>query len=345
MIRQALRLALAVLPLGAAAAHAGMLRGVNLSGAELGTGALPGRAGTDYVYPDAATLRYFAGAGMNVVRLPVLWERLQPSLGGALDSAETGRVDTVVAEAQKLHLRVIVDVHDYGLYRGQKIGGAAVPAAAFADFWAAMARHFDAQNAGGSVIFGLMNEPHDIAAQDWAASQQAAIDAIRATGSRNLVLVSGVGWDGAHNFTTGDGYGLANAQALQNLHDPADNTAIEVHQYLDGNFSGTSADCMAPDAARATLAPVTEWLRAQHRRGFLGEFAAAKSPSCLASLNALLGVLDAHPDVWLGWTYWAAGPWWGDYMFSVQPRDGADAPQMAVLRRHLPTPAGAGVAP
>ena len=30
-------------------------------------------------------------------------------------------------------------------------------------------------------------------------------------------------------------------------------------------------------------------------------------------------------------TYWAGGPWWGDYMFSIEPQNGIDKPQMAIL--------------
>src|SRR6187402_3374180 len=53
-------------------------RGVNLSGAEYGD--RNGAADTNYVYPAEATVHYFAGKGMNVIRLPFLWERLQPVL-------------------------------------------------------------------------------------------------------------------------------------------------------------------------------------------------------------------------------------------------------------------------
>ncbi len=90
---------------------------------------------------------------------------------------------------------------------------------------------------------------------------------------------------------------------------------------------------MPPDAAARVLAPVTDWLRAGGRRGFLGEVGAAATPQCLASLAALLDTVNANPDAWSGWAYWAGGPWWGEYMFSVEPKDGRERPQMAVLRR------------
>ena len=72
------------------------------------------------------------------------------------------------------------------------------------------------------------------------------------------------------------------------------------------------------------------------KRGFLGEFGARTSATCLAALDDMLAHVHANSDVWLGWTYWAAGPWWpSDYFTSLEPRNGADAPQMTPLARHL----------
>jgi hypothetical protein len=42
----------------------------------------------------------------------------------------------------------------------------------------------------------------------------------------------------------------------------------------------------------------------------------------------------------MGGTYWAAGPWWGNYPLSVEPRNGQDRPQMAVLLKFAAPAAG-----
>jgi endoglucanase len=305
------------------------LVGVNLSGPELNPGAVPGKEGTDYIYPDAATMRHFAALGATCVRLPVLWERLQPALNHALAKAELARVDDAIAAARANGLRLILDLHNYGRWRGAMVGDGVSPAA-FAQFWLRLAKHVNSLPGGGATVFGLMNEPHDIAAGPWEAAEQSAIDAIRRAGAKNLILASGTDWDGAHSVLT-DG----NAASLQSLHDPDGALAIELHQYLDADSSGTSVDCVTPRDAAARLQPATDWLRTRHLHGFLGEFAASAKPSCLASLDALLSVLDRNRDVWIGWTDWAAGPWWGNYMFSVQPKDGKDAPQTGILVRHM----------
>ena len=51
--------------------------GVNLSGAEFGQNILPGTYGTQYTYPTTAEVDYYKGKGMNMIRLPFRWERLQ----------------------------------------------------------------------------------------------------------------------------------------------------------------------------------------------------------------------------------------------------------------------------
>ena len=57
--------------------------------------------------------------------------------------------------------------------------------------------------------------------------------------------------------------------------------------------------------------------------------------NCLHGLDILLTHLHANSDVWMGWTYWAAGAWWGTrYPMSVQPIDGP-RPQAAILHKYI----------
>ena len=48
--------------------------------------------------------------------------------------------------------------------------------------------------------------------------------------------------------------------------------------------------------------------------------------------------MDINGDVWRGWTYWAAGPFW-DKTITLEPRNGQDARQIAILQPYLPRPA------
>jgi endoglucanase len=114
--------------------------------------------------------------------------------------------------------------------------------------------------------------------------------------------------------------------------------AFEVHQYFDRDYSGTSPTCQSDTIGIEKLKPFTQWLRENKHRGFLGEFGAADNPVCLAALDNTLEHVAANSDVWIGWTYWAAGAWWGDYMFSVHPSPKGEKGQMKILMRHARSP-------
>jgi endoglucanase len=201
------------------------------------------------------------------------------------------------------------------------------PAEAFASFWRRFALRF---RSTPSVIYGLQNEPHDQDPVALASLSNAAIAAIRAAGCTQLILAPGIGWSGAHSWLT-----RGNGAAMLAVRDPLNNFAFDAHQYLDADNSGTHAQCSA-GAGASRLRAFTDWARRSGRKGFLGEFGAAPGRECLAELDALLSYLSANSDVWLGWTYWAGGPWWGaNYPLSIEPQNGGDRPQMTILRRHF----------
>jgi endoglucanase len=307
--------------------------GVNLAGAEFKSSIKPGTLYKDYTYPSESDYAYYASKGMNVIRLPFLWERLQPQANGTLDPQQLSQLRTAVTRAKAQNLRVVLDVHNYAKYNGKRIGTAETPVAVFVDFWSKLAAEFKDDDA---VIFGLMNEPNGIDANEWAAAAQAGLNAIRATGARNnLVLVPGTAYSGAHSWSSTGYGGTSNGEALLAITDPADRIAFEAHQYLDADYSGTSDQCQSEQIGAQKLQVFTDWLRRHHKQGFLGEFAAGSDPVCLAALDSMLEHIQANADVWLGWTYWAGGGWWNlSYPFNVQPdKEGNEKPQMTVLSK------------
>ncbi len=306
------------------------LPGVNLAGAEFGNN-IPGTPGTDYEYPTHAEVDYFVGKGLTTFRIPFRWERLQRELNGAFDPAELARLQDIVGYATGKGAYVIVDPHNYARYNNNVVGTGGLPDAALADLW----RRLAALYAGNDhVIFGLMNEPNSMPTEQWLSAANAAIAAIRAAGAPNLVLVPGNAWTGAHSWEE-TWYGSANAVVMLGVVDPMNRYAYEAHQYLDGDQSGTSPTCTSATAGSERLAAFTSWLIANHKRGFLGEFGGGRNATCYAALDDMLAHVDAHRDVWLGFTYWAAGPRWGNYDFTLEPTGGVDAPQLASITPHV----------
>lgn len=321
--------------------------GTNLSGAEFGTN-WPGTYNTDYTYPTQAEVNYFVGKGMNTFRLPVRWERLQPTLNGAINTAELNRLNSFITYATSKGANVILDPHNFARYYppsgnyqsdpNSVIGSPAVPYAAFGDFWSRMANQYKSNS---KVIFNLMNEPNAMPTENWVTASNTAIAAIRTAGASNLILVPGNGYTGAWTWSN-NWYGTPNATAMLNIVDPGNNYAFDVHQYMDIDGSGTSATITGNDPMTGVnrISGFTQWLKANNKRGFLGEFAVAASTIGNGStqvgdelLNNMLGYMQNNGDVWMGWTWWSAGPWWpADYMFYLDPAGNVDKPQMGSLQ-------------
>jgi len=318
-----------------------MVRGANISGGDFGT--VPGTYGIDYTYPTKAEIDYYADRGVNVLRLPFNWERVQHDLHGGLDSAGDGtadfeRIQQVVKWITDRGMIAVLDPHDYGGRNvdgmPRKVGSAELPASALADLWVRLAHAFKGNE---RVWFGLMNEPMDIPAAAWRAIAQSVTNAIRATGARNRLLVPGTAYSGAHSWVSS-----GNAAQMATFVDPADNFAFDVHQYLDADSSGKSGTCIQ-GASASRLDPFIEWAKAAPgRKGFLGEFAAgdpsiAGQEQCAAELAALLGAAE-NSGVFIGWTAWGGGAWWEpSYIFRLEPNDlsGPDTNYMQMLMPYL----------
>ncbi|MDD3277007.1 MAG: cellulase family glycosylhydrolase, partial [Kiritimatiellales bacterium] len=112
--------------------------GVNLAGAEFG--------GYAFWPTEAAQWAYYHSKGLNLMRIPFKWERIQPTLYGTVD---TSNLDAVVAQATAHGMKVILDMHNYDRYNGVLIGTTEVPNTAFQDVWRKLAAHY----AGNSAIY------------------------------------------------------------------------------------------------------------------------------------------------------------------------------------------------
>ena len=88
--------------------------GVNLSSASGGN--VPGTLNTDYAMPKMEDLYYFNAKGVKLFRFPFRWKRIQSELGGPLVEKDIAAMEAVVAEAERLGMWVMLDMHDYAEY-------------------------------------------------------------------------------------------------------------------------------------------------------------------------------------------------------------------------------------
>lgn len=310
------------------------LRGVNLAGAEFADKALPGVMNKNYNFNNRETFEYFIKKGFNLIRVPILWERMQPELKGPLDAAYLDGLKANVAWAKAAGARVMIDVHNYCRYRGQVIDVGTPKAADLADLWVKLSNEFKDEPA--VYAYDLMNEPHDLGTADWKAISQTVVTAIRTAGDKKPIAVEGSSWASAARWEKANGAPWIN--------DPAGNILYSAHCYFDGDASGTykktydqelEKDPNLPAIGEKRVKPFADWCAAHHVRGHLGEFGVPKNdPRWLVVLDKFMTALDTAG---LDATYWSGGIWMGGYALGVQPGKNfaTDAPQMSVLVKHL----------
>lgn len=311
-------------------------RGVNLAGAEFGGMSL---------YNRESDFKYFAEKGFDILRVPVKWERMQPTLFGELDANEIKNLKNNADWAQKYGAQIIVDVHNYSKYGNQYIGMSdTVTMEAYNDLWRRLSDVFKEHQ--GVYGYDIMNEPSgSMKADTWKKVSQSCVDAIRANNDNKLILVEGVSYSSAGGWAN-------NNQAVHGpwINDPIDNIMYSAHCYFDSDNSGTYKKTLEEEMngkgvesvinrALGRLTNFTDWCQKYGVRGHLGEFGipgrAEDDDRWLEVLEAFLQKCD---ETGMDTTYWAAGRYWGDYALSCQPTDNytKDAKQMQVLLRHMP---------
>jgi endoglucanase len=305
------------------------LVGINLAGAEFGVAdGLPGKYLIHYVYPGEADFKRYADLNMKLVRLPFRWERLQPKLNQELNKVELARLMETLDHAKKYNMQVILDMHNYYRYFGKMIATNDVPIAAFADSWKRIAEKV--VNHPAVYGYGLMNEPHSTNGK-WPNAALAASKAIRTVDSKRWVFVAGDRWSSAFHWPS------HNIQLISDpwMRDPKNNLVYEAHLYLDEDYSGTYQDPKAvygPMDGVNRAKPFVEWLYTYQLRGFIGEHGAPDfSPSAIVATDNLVKYLNQHciPS-----TYWAGGPWWGEYALALDVKSNKPRPQLPALQKH-----------
>lgn len=237
-------------------------------------------------------------------------ERLVPdNMSGSPSADYLANLTATVDFITNAGAYAVIDPHNFGRYYDSIISDTA----GFKAFWQTLAGQFK-DNA--RVIFDTNNEYHDMDQALVLSLNQAAIDGIRAAGATSqTIFAEGNSWSGAWTWEETN-------NNLAALVDPEDKLVYEMHQYLDVDGSGTSEACVSGTIGAERLAGATRWLRANGKVGVLGEFAGGANDVCRSAVKGVLDHLQENSDVWSGAFWWAAGPWWGDYMYGFEPPSG-----------------------
>ncbi|KAA8647413.1 hypothetical protein EYZ11_006082 [Aspergillus tanneri] len=298
--------------------------GTNESGGEFGQNSIPGKYGTEFIFPDHSTISALIDKGMNIFRIQFLMERLTPDdMTRSYNDAYLKNLTSVVKAVTDAGAHAVLDPHNYGRFNGKII----TATSDFQTFWKNLAGKFKDDEL---VIFDTNNEYHDMDSELVLNLNQAAIDGIRAAGATTqFIFVEGNSWTGAWTWVDQN-------DNLKSLTDPQDKIVYEMHQYLDSDGSGTSPSCVSATIGLERVTSATQWLKENNKVGILGEFAGGVNDQCRMALKGMLEYLADNADVWKGAMWWAAGPWWGDYIFNMEPPNGvAYTGMMDILQPYL----------
>ncbi|GAB2870060.1 cellulase family glycosylhydrolase [Actinoallomurus bryophytorum] len=311
------------------------LRGANRSGGEFmcvqGYGVWDGPV-------DDASIEAMAAWKITAVRIPLNEEcwlglsNIDPRYGGAAYQSE---VKGYVSRLEAHGITPIVEMHwNHGAYTGPSSGCADVhatcqkpmPDAEYApSFWTGVATAFKGDDA---VVLDLFNEPYPERAtgsetSGWTcwrdggtcagiayqvAGFQSLVDAVRATGADNVILVGGLAY--SNDLTQWLEYAPA---------DPEHNLAAFAHLYNFNTCSSTSCfDAQLAPVARQVPLTLSEIGENDCGHGFI---------------DTVMNWADAHGVGYLGWTWntWdcSSGP------SLISDYDGTATPFGAGLRDHL----------
>jgi endoglucanase len=242
----------------------------------------------------------------------VVMERLTPgSLTGEFDPLYMGNLTQQINHITGKGSYAMIQPHNYGRWMGNII----TDTASFKTWWQNVAAEFKDNEL---VVFDTNNEYHDMDQQLVFNLNQAAIDGVRAAGAtKQYITPEGNSWTGAWTWISS-----GNGASLVNLKDPENKLVYQMHQYLDTDGSGTSANCVSATIFKERLQAATKWLKDNKKQGVIGEFAAGNNAQCISALKDGLSYMNQNSDVWLGGMWWAAGPWWGDYIYNMEPTTG-----------------------
>lgn len=265
--------------------------------------------------------------GLRLFRVPFLWERMQTTLDGALDTNYFALYNSLITHIlAKGDATVVIDPHNYARYNGAIIGasGSGVTVDNFVNFWNLLAANWKTR--ADLVVFGLMNEPNSMSSNTWFATAQAVITSLRNNGFTNTITVPGNFYTGAWTWKSTDSWistdspVISNADMALTITDPLNNIVFEVHQYFDSDSSGSSSTCDSTKTASSVFSDLASWAETNDKYIYLGEFAGADNTACQTLLTGVFSYAAANPR-FLGTTWWSGGPWWGDawYLFEDYP--------------------------
>lgn len=328
--------------------------GINLSGLEfskmLDPIVVPNLSREDANQPrsDLDEINTFIEQGINTVRLPLRWGYLQldgPGRGEINLEYFDNFVRPTLQTLTAAKVNTMVDLHAYMRYSkfGEGFAGCSgdskcpdgelvLDSAAYMSVWGKLYQlvKADPKIDENYIMMDLVNEPVDVPGDKVFTIQADVIKMLRRQGFQGYILVEGNSWSGLHSWHESGNAALFTREnfAKAGITD-LDKIVINVHQYLDYNYSGTSNSCLSDLTTTGpggfNLQAFVDYLQQNGLKAMVTEFGGGKdAASCQGSLEKFIDYLKQNSAQgkeygFLGWTIWSAGHGWGNYHLRVKP--------------------------
>ncbi|KAL6884764.1 glycoside hydrolase family 5 protein [Trichoderma evansii] len=263
----------------------------------------------------AGQMKHFAeNDGLNVFRISATWQFVtNNTVDGPLDELNWGSYNKVIDACLETGAWCMIDMHNFARYNGGIIGQGGVDDSVFVNLWVQIAKYYEKND---KIIFGLMNEPHDIDINIWAQTCQKVVTAIRNAGATSqMILLPGTNFASVETYvSTGSADALA---AIKNPDGSTDLLYFDVHKYLDINNSGSHVLCTTDNVQ--AFEDFASWLRTNKRQAIISETGASMDPSCMTDFCAQNKAIMANSDVYIGFVGWGAGSFDTTYILTLTP--------------------------
>lgn len=287
--------------------------GVNMAGFDFGMATTGTQDASQILTPPNEQMAHFVNDDkMNIFRLPVGWQFLVDSPGAQLNTGDFARYDSLVQACLSTGAACILDIHNYARWNGAIVGQGGPSNDQLANIWSQLASKYASRS---QIIFGVMNEPHDVPSiTTWAATVQACVNAIRTAGATSqIILLPGNDWTGAATFVS-DG-SFAALSNVKNIDGSTTNLIFDVHKYLDSDGSGTHTDCVTANVD--VFNNLASTLRGAGRQAMVTETGGGNTQSCITYVCQEVATLNSNSDVYLGYVAWAAGAWQPSWNYAL----------------------------
>jgi len=282
----------------------------------------------------AGDFPFIARRGFDHVRIPIRFSgHALAASPYTIDATFFSRVDTVLDQATAANLAVVVDMHAYDDLAADVAG----QRDRFAALWKQIAARY--QSRPDTVAFELCNEPNGQLDTTWNDVMLPAIQAIRATNPRRLLIVDSVFWADPTKLATLTLPDDANIMASIHLYEPklftfqgqdwmgpiylttgvvfpgppatpitpvqaAKDAAWANQWFIDYNTKPAATNPSGPATVTAQVALITAYRQAQGRAVYNGEWGPQDGGAVDSRARLVTAVRQQCESAGIGWAIW-----------------------------------------